>query len=515
MAQRRDERQEAAMDRTTFGDCAVMWVALVLAAGCGAKPSPPPPDPAPLVLAELKAASPGPWRCEGREPIAITALDRTDASYPPPAELKAADLDCLQPRPSGDPIASPLENEARDESVRSSLPEPTRGGPDAGPIPALPPRQLPLQCTPSEAPSHPQAAPSSQQGASSPIGRPRTLIEYRAPSAAQLAPAVSQTADERGTLPWAFARRQSPQMDSALKAAGEHVRNGFQLAERNALYLSRAEFIAALELVAEANDVQQNSRFYTDALNAGLLALAESADFVQRRPVGKRLDVARIVSGHKTPILKDPPYNRLAPTLAAERYCSYAQEQLAAATATEPDASMALFGLGKVAIAQGTLSPARRLESTAQATALYQAALLADSRNFRAANELGVIRARQGDLVRARDLFVQSVRLAPHPATHRNLAAVYLKLGQTQLAEQAQSQATRLEQAGYRRGGPAVQWLEPAAFASTAPASDSLLPPAAGPTSLPGAETPPQTEEKAASTAKRGLADWLPWNFRR
>jgi tetratricopeptide (TPR) repeat protein len=345
----------------------------------------------------------------------------------------------------------------------------------------------------------------------------RTLIEYRAPQQHEVpvTPVIPQTPDQRGTLPWAYANRHSPEMNSALKAAGDHVRNGFNLAQRNALYLAQAEFIAALELVAEANDVQQNTRFYTDALNAGLLALAESSDFVQRRPVGRRLDIARIVSGHKTPILKTPPHNRLAPTLAAERYNSYAREQLAAASAMQSDASMALLGLGKVAIAQGTTNPAQRLESTVKATTLYQAALMADSGNFGAANELGVIQARRGELAQARDLLVHSVQLAPHPATHRNLAAVYEKLGQTQLAEQAKSQAVDLEQAGYRRSGPAVQWLDPAAFANTAPATDSLLPPATGPTTLPGAETPPRADEKAATTAKRGLTDWLPWTIRR
>ncbi len=498
MAQRTDERHEAAMDRTAFAECAVLLASLVLAIGCGAKPSPPPQDPAPLVLAELQAASPGPWRHAGREPIAITSLDRADTSYPPPAELKAADVDDLEQWSNGGPIPSPLENEAGDEGARPRLAEPKSGDPEAGPFPAQPARELPSQGMPGEAAS---------QGAARVIGKPRTLAEFRSPrqAAAQLAPAVSQTAGERGTLPWAFARRRSPEMDSALQAAGEHVRSGFRLAERNALYLARAEFIAALELVAEANDVQQNTRFYTDALNAGLLALAESGDFLQRRPVGRRLDIVRIVSGHKTPILKNPPHNRLAPTLAAQRYYTYAQEQLAAATAMQADASMALFGLGKVAIAVGTVNPARRLESTAQATALYRATLMADSGNFRAANELGVIQARKGNLVRARDLLVHSVRLAPHPATHRNLAAVYGKLGQTQLAEQAKSQATRMEGAGYRRAGPGVQWLDPAAFASTAPASDSLLPTAAGPSTL------PQQEE----TAKRGLTDWLPWNSRR
>lgn len=454
----------------------------------------------------------------------MTSLERTPHSrYARPAELKRVDLDDVKRRGDAAPIPLPLKQNVLEDGEDSQPDRRDAPWGSANPyirkLEAAPPDPPPARALPRHGTSIESAnRPDSRHGARHVIGEPRTLAPTPAPRrvAVELARAPDpQNVGERGTLPWANVPRRSPEMVAVLEQADEHVRQGFRLAERNALYLARAEFIAALELVAEANDVRQNARFYSDALTVGLAALAESGDFVRRRPVGKQIDIARIVSGHKTPILKNGTLDRLVPTLAAQRYYTYAQEQLAAAAAGEAHASTALFGLGKAAVALGEGSPAQRLEGTAQAMVLYQAALMADARNFRAANELGVILARQGDWVRARDLLIHSVRLSPHPATHRNLAAVYRKLGEAEFAKDVTLRAIAMEQAGYRGAGPAVQWVDPTTFAGTAPASDSLLPPAAGPTSLPGTETLPPTDEKAASTAKRGITDWLPWNSRR
>ena len=63
------------------------------------------------------------------------------------------------------------------------------------------------------------------------------------------------------------------------------------------------------------------------------------------------VDIARIVVTHKTPVLKDLDVERYTPMLAAQRYFTYAQEQLSFAAAREATGSMALFGLAKIVIA--------------------------------------------------------------------------------------------------------------------------------------------------------------------
>ena len=237
-------------------------------------------------------------------------------------------------------------------------------------------------------------------------------------------------------------RLASPEMRAVFEQAEERLRQGFRLAERGALYLARAEFVGVMELIAQANDLQHGTQFYTQSLTAGLLAaLEESRDFVRVRPIGKQLDIERIVSGHRTQILKEEDFEAISPLVAARRYYTYAQEQLAGAAAGEARCSIALYGLGKAATSSGEASPAERMEWMAQAMVLHQAALMADRANFRAANELGVILARNGDWLHARNLLVHSVRLSPHPSTFRNLAVAHTRLGETQLAAAASQQA--------------------------------------------------------------------------
>ncbi len=147
---------------------------------------------------------------------------------------------------------------------------------------------------------------------------------------------------------------------------------------------------------------------------------------------------------------------------------------------------------------------------------LYQAALIAEPNNFLAANELGVLLAENGNLVRARDWLIHSVTVSPQAATWQNLASVHARLGEKQLADQALGQATALGQASPPSGVPAVQMLDPETFARMAPVSDTMLPavtavkPPAKTASAPAPAPAPTVE-----TARRGISDWLPWNARR
>jgi tetratricopeptide (TPR) repeat protein len=303
-------------------------------------------------------------------------------------------------------------------------------------------------------------------------------------------------------------------MAAIVRRADMRVRHGFQLAQRGALYSARSEYIAALQMIAQANDAEQSNQYFSTALAAGLVALKESSDFVRQNPRKPLTDVKAIVGRHRTSILKDGPGMALSPRAAAQRYYTYAQEQLAIAAAGETTGAMALFGLGKVAIDPAGNRGSQALERTAQAMAFYQASLLADPQNYRAANELGVLVAENGGLERARELFVKSVSLSPQPAAWRNLAVVHSRLGEKQLADAAVGQAAALEQAGVSNI-PAVKWVDPATFSRTVPVTDSMVPTVAAPKS-PATSATAKTEQKApVSTARKGISDWLPWNPRR
>ena len=96
-----------------------------------------------------------------------------------------------------------------------------------------------------------------------------------------------------------------------------------------------AEFIQALRLVAQA-DAERQTTEHSQALAAAMRALEEAEDLVPR---GSRLDadvqLTTLVSAHRTPVLKDMSLADLSPTVAAQRYYIYAEEQFAAAVGAE------------------------------------------------------------------------------------------------------------------------------------------------------------------------------------
>ena len=495
------------MDRTAFAACALLLAPVALSAGCGARQSAEPQAEAPRVLAELQEASPGPWRSREQGQVSPTSLERPVEARYRPAVLDETDLRDLQARMNPAPVvedetsAAPWQTAA--DSAEIPVVEPAEPGPQAaseqqpaaGPFPAL--------IDPTPTPGEPLHAASE----------PRTLdamLPSPAATSERLPTTIPPLPPERGAVPWAGKATPSLQMRAVLEQSEQRLRLGFQLAERGALYLARAEFVAVLELIAQAHDLERDTQFHTKSLVAGLAALEESGDFVRRRPVGKQLDMALVVGGHRTKILQEEDLESISPLAAARRYYTYAQEQLAGAAAGESRSSIALYGLGKIVTTGAEAGPSQRLEMTAQAMVWHQAALMADRSNFRAANELGVLLARNGDLLHARNLLIHSVSLSKHPSTFRNLATVHARLGETELAERAMSESLALERAGYRRQGPAVQWVDAEAFAGSARASDSTLPPVNP--AAPGS-TEPKSEPAATTAQKSG--SWLPWSTRR
>lgn len=517
------------MDRSALAACALLIAPVAVCAGCGVKQEPPASSPAPLVLAELQSLSPGPWRAD-TERVAPTSLEEAEPAWLRAAESQGEDVRDLDRRMHAGPETGyPLEGEVIEPAVEPTAErpvdvpseldlapqEPAEVAPQAavpGQVPAVEPEPGPAIVSPLPAVD---AAPSTPETVSSPAA-PRTLEDILAPSISQserLPTTIAPLPEERGQLPWADTQAGSAEMQSVLEQAEQRLREGFRLADRQAIFLARGEFIAALELICQANDLRHNTQFYSQALVAGLAALEESRDFARARPTGKPLDVVRIAGGHRTKILSAEECVTISPLAAAKRYYAYSQEQLAGATAGEPRSSIALYGLARLAMAAGEAAPAERMEHNARAMVLHQAALMADRNNFRAANELGVLLARHGDYASARTLLLHSVRLSPHPSTYRNLVVVHTKLGEKDLAQQATQHGLALERAGVRRNGPAIAWVDPVTFAGTAPPTTATaMPPVAQaqqPAATKAAEKPP------VETAGKGFSDWLPWKSRR
>ena len=246
------------------------------------------------------------------------------------------------------------------------------------------------------------------------------------------------------------------------------VQRGYNLAQHGAFFAARTEFIQVLRRVAQAKDAGSSTDDHARALAAGLRALDEADDFVpQGVQLEAELDVRKVASSHRTPVLRDYP-EEVLPQEAVVLYHSYAQQELSIAASGEQAGSMALYGLGKV---NARLAERRDddVQLTRGAMTMYSAALDACPDNHMAANELGVLLCRTGHAAEAVDRFTRAIDLAPNATAYHNLAVAQQKLGMAGQAAANEQESQRLaaldRSAGAvsRRAG--VQWVSPAEMA--------------------------------------------------
>lgn len=353
------------------------------------------------------------------------------------------------------------------------------------------------------------------------------LVAQQPPVAAQPAPAPPGLAVEAAVAPEAGAApvptplppvkvARSPAMTAAIARVQERVRHGIQLADKGALYASRREFTTAIKMLAQAQDVEQKTRQHTRAAINGFVALREANDFVGQTAELADVNVEQLVAGHKTTVLKEEDLSDMPSTVAAGHYFNYAKDQLAEAIGHETIGSIALYGLGKIVVA-GAGDRKQQLEYLGPAMALFQASLICEPDNFRAAHELGVMLATSGQLEMARNMLIESVRKSPEPVIWRNLATVHARLGEQQLAQQAQQQAAVMLQANPESKAPPVEWVDPDTFARTVSATDPLPPPAraAAPVTQPQSTPPAGEKKQKEDVARKRLDKWNPLNLRR
>lgn len=333
-----------------------------------------------------------------------------------------------------------------------------------------------------------------------PSSPPVATVEQPDPTS-PIAPAIPKIA----IPPVAPHRPANPQaMLAVSNRANELSRHGFALAQRGALYSARAEFIQALRLLSQALDAEREDGFHSQSLAAGLLALEEADDFVPKgSELEANLNVASVAVSHQTPVLKEA--TNVTPLAAVQKYYTYGQEQLAQAGGRQPAASAALYGLGRIQLALSDESVDSRRLSGPKALAMHQAALLVDPRNHRAANELGVLLARYGQLNEAKRVLIVGLSASREREAWHNLAVVHERLGETDLAKRARYEEQLLA------GGaspPAsddslVKWVSVKEFATTGHRVDSAAPAPAVNSQPPSrtAAIPKTTEKKSGSFA--------------
>ncbi len=271
-----------------------------------------------------------------------------------------------------------------------------------------------------------------------------------------------QPAVEAGVLPY------TPTTVELTTQVLPAVQHACGLAQRGATYSAQVEFVKVLRRIAQALDAESDTDEHSRALAAGLRALDEAGDFAPRgTQLEAEVDVRLVASSHRTPVLAGGTVG-ITPREAAALYLSYAQTQLGRAVTGQQAGSMALHAMGRLEcrLARDVDGDVRH---TRRAMTMFTAALGACPQNNLAANELGVLLARNGHYAEAEAVFRRAVSIMPTAAGYHNLAVAQQKLGRPQQAIANQQQADRLA-AWERAGGQVsqrkgIQWVSPEALA--------------------------------------------------
>jgi tetratricopeptide (TPR) repeat protein len=237
-----------------------------------------------------------------------------------------------------------------------------------------------------------------------------------------------------------------------------------------------------------------------------LRALDEADDFSQRSTrLDRELSLAALIRAHSTTVLKGQPLDALTPPEAIAQYHEFAAEHLAASVGGETAGSLALHALGKAQAEFTRLKTSSVVDPQLKLLVFERAALLVDPNNYLASNDLGVALADRGELVEARNLLARAARLCPQPQIWHNLSVIHARLGESLLAESADSMAMQASGGTNPANLAALQsvrWVDQAAFHQLSPPPTDLNPaPPIDATKPVGPQQPP----------RRAMPAWLQW----
>lgn len=240
------------------------------------------------------------------------------------------------------------------------------------------------------------------------------------------------------------------------------------LAQRGALYSARADVVQSERLITQAMDAMAGSAEHSQAMSAANIAMEEADDFLLRAgDATGEINVQQIADAHRTPILRDGRGVGMSPLAALQAYYAYAQKQLLKASGGLPIASEAFYWHGKICSTLVDGASGNTTSHNARAMVFHQAALEVNPNHYLAANELGVLMARFGQLEEAKKMLVHSVRVQPHVDGWHNLAVVHSRLGEAELAKQAEYERSLAQKAinAGRGNRDSIQVVDASTFA--------------------------------------------------
>lgn len=230
-------------------------------------------------------------------------------------------------------------------------------------------------------------------------------------------------------------------------AAVEQLRIAHWAAQRGATESARQAATQTLRTIAALRDTDVNDNVYTLELNAAFIAIRESTDFSGRYGPVDTAAIERLIEVHQTAVLKGIDSSALTSARAVEAYLNFALDRLVNATEGGPlaaEATMILADLESLAA-----STHRTIDSPAEHSPLHAAELALMYRrasvaiqpnNAAASAELGRTLLRRSIPGAAKDLLLQSVRVAPTRQRVESLLEAAAKSGDFVLVDQCEKQ---------------------------------------------------------------------------
>ena len=255
----------------------------------------------------------------------------------------------------------------------------------------------------------------------------------------------------------------------SLKAV-HHIEYGKTLSRRGASHTARQEFLAAMQLIAAANDKNSGDNRHTKALRTAMLTIKEAGDFsVASSEQQIQMNVGSVVESHRSKVLTTAQAANLSPAQAMNRYFASAQEQLDLAGGRNVVSAEVFYCMGKLHTVLSRNQKVLGPYETSKSVVYHQVALLSDNQHHRSANELGVLLARSGRLDQAKMLFERSLMSQPTVRTWQNLAEAHRRLGEVDFANRANREVQMLASGQLPASQSIIQWKPIDQFNADAP----------------------------------------------
>ena len=227
--------------------------------------------------------------------------------------------------------------------------------------------------------------------------------------------------------------------------AVEQLRIANWAAKRGAIASAQSAATEVLRTIAALRDTQAGGNYFSEQLGEGFIAIRESLDFAGRYGPVDTGAIERLIDVHQTPALKNVSTARLTSSRAIEAYLMFAKSRIVEATGGGPLAAEAAMILADVEtlVSNGAveaLANQSSLHSAELALMYRRAAVEIAPENADAAAKLGRTLLKRSIPSAAKEMLLQSVRIAPTRQRMEALLEAAAKSGDFLLVDQCEHQ---------------------------------------------------------------------------